>query len=136
MPVLRELILRPDTPLDADVKTMIAAQLDTAKSRLPRSGTDQATAAGCSYRELHSRRMRALTVARRHRFRAAELSPPFARRQPRTFPPEYSDLDVEIEPGDRTRQRPKTVERTVGCAVFLYLAAYAENLLFCRCGRG
>lgn len=33
-PVLRELILRPDTPLDADVKTMIAAQLDTAQGRL------------------------------------------------------------------------------------------------------
>jgi hypothetical protein len=33
VPVLRELILRPDTPLDADVKTMIAAQLDTAQSR-------------------------------------------------------------------------------------------------------
>jgi (p)ppGpp synthase/HD superfamily hydrolase len=34
VPVLRELILRPDTPLDADVKTMIAAQLDTAQGRL------------------------------------------------------------------------------------------------------
>lgn len=33
VPVLRELILRPDTPLDADVKTMIAAQLDTPKGR-------------------------------------------------------------------------------------------------------
>jgi (p)ppGpp synthase/HD superfamily hydrolase len=33
VPVLRELILRPDTPLDADVKTMIARQLDTAQSR-------------------------------------------------------------------------------------------------------
>jgi hypothetical protein len=33
MPVLRELILRPDTPLDAEVKTMIAAQLDTAQGR-------------------------------------------------------------------------------------------------------
>jgi hypothetical protein len=33
VPVLRELILRPDTPLDADVKTMIAAQLDTAQGR-------------------------------------------------------------------------------------------------------
>jgi len=33
VPVLRELILRPDTPLDADVKTMIAGQLDTAQGR-------------------------------------------------------------------------------------------------------
>jgi hypothetical protein len=33
VPVLRELILRPDTPLDADVKTMIAAQLDSAQGR-------------------------------------------------------------------------------------------------------
>ena len=29
MPALRELILRPDTPLEADVKDMIAGQLDT-----------------------------------------------------------------------------------------------------------
>jgi (p)ppGpp synthase/HD superfamily hydrolase len=33
VPVLRELILRPETPLDADVKTMIAGHLDTAQSR-------------------------------------------------------------------------------------------------------
>ena len=33
VPVLREFILRPDTPLDADVKTMIAGQLDTAQGR-------------------------------------------------------------------------------------------------------
>jgi len=33
VPVLRELILRPDTPLDADVKEHIAAQLDTAAGR-------------------------------------------------------------------------------------------------------
>jgi hypothetical protein len=33
VPVLRELILRPDTPLEADVKTMIAAQLDAAQGR-------------------------------------------------------------------------------------------------------
>jgi len=33
VPVLRELILRPDTPLDADVKDHIAAQLDSAAGR-------------------------------------------------------------------------------------------------------
>ena len=33
VPVLRELILRPDTPLAADVKDMIASQLDTAQER-------------------------------------------------------------------------------------------------------
>ncbi len=33
VPVLRELILRPDTPLDADVKEHIAAQLDRAAGR-------------------------------------------------------------------------------------------------------
>ncbi len=33
VPVLRELILRPDTPLDDDVKERIAAQLDSAASR-------------------------------------------------------------------------------------------------------
>jgi HD domain len=33
IPVLRELILRPDTPLDTDVKQHIAAQLDTTASR-------------------------------------------------------------------------------------------------------
>ena len=30
---LRALILRPDTPLDADVKDMIAGQLDAARER-------------------------------------------------------------------------------------------------------
>jgi hypothetical protein len=33
VPVLRELILRPDTPLDPDVKTRIIAQLDSAAGR-------------------------------------------------------------------------------------------------------
>jgi hypothetical protein len=33
VPVLRELILRPDTPLDADVKQMIVGQLDSAEHR-------------------------------------------------------------------------------------------------------
>ena len=32
-PALRELILRPDTPLETDVKDMIAAQFDTAQER-------------------------------------------------------------------------------------------------------
>ena len=34
VPVLRELILRPDTPLDLRVKQMIAGQLDNAEDRL------------------------------------------------------------------------------------------------------
>ena len=33
VPALRALILRPDTPLDADVKDMIAAQFDAARER-------------------------------------------------------------------------------------------------------
>ena len=33
VPVLRELILRPDTPLDSDVKHMIARQLYSAEDR-------------------------------------------------------------------------------------------------------
>jgi len=33
VPALRELILRPDTPLEADVKELIAGQLDTARER-------------------------------------------------------------------------------------------------------
>jgi hypothetical protein len=33
VPVLRELINRPDTPLDADVKEHITRQLNTAASR-------------------------------------------------------------------------------------------------------
>jgi hypothetical protein len=33
VPVLRELVLRPDTPLDPDVKDKIAAQLDDAEDR-------------------------------------------------------------------------------------------------------
>jgi hypothetical protein len=34
VPVLRELVLRPDTPLDQAVKDMIAGQLDNAETRL------------------------------------------------------------------------------------------------------
>jgi hypothetical protein len=33
VPVLRELILRTDTPLDSDVKQMIIGQLDSAEHR-------------------------------------------------------------------------------------------------------
>ncbi|HET9975456.1 MAG TPA: hypothetical protein VFQ68_44995 [Streptosporangiaceae bacterium] len=33
VPALRELIQRPDTPLDTDVKNMIARQLDVAQER-------------------------------------------------------------------------------------------------------
>ena len=33
VPALRELIVRPDTPLEADVKELIAGQLDTARER-------------------------------------------------------------------------------------------------------
>jgi hypothetical protein len=32
-PVLREFVLRPDTPLDRDVKLMIVGQLDNAEDR-------------------------------------------------------------------------------------------------------
>ena len=38
VPPLRELILRPDTPLDADIKDMIAAQLDAARGRFAAIG--------------------------------------------------------------------------------------------------
>jgi hypothetical protein len=38
VPALRALILRPDTPLDADVKDMIAAQLDAAQARFAAIG--------------------------------------------------------------------------------------------------
>ncbi len=38
VPALRELILRPDTPLETDVKDMIAAQLDTARERFAAIG--------------------------------------------------------------------------------------------------
>jgi hypothetical protein len=38
VPALRELILRPDTPLAADVKDMIAAQLDAAHERFAAIG--------------------------------------------------------------------------------------------------
>ena len=53
VPALRELILRPDTPLENNVKDMIAAQLDAALERLTvighgcdgESGTSQASGA-------------------------------------------------------------------------------------------
>ncbi len=38
VPTLRELILRPDTPLDADVKDLIAGQLDAARERFAAIG--------------------------------------------------------------------------------------------------
>ena len=38
VPALRALILRPDTPLEADVKDMIAAQLDDAQARFTAIG--------------------------------------------------------------------------------------------------
>lgn len=38
VPALRELVLRPDTPLDADVKDMVAAQLDAAQDRFTAIG--------------------------------------------------------------------------------------------------
>ncbi len=38
VPALRALILRPDTPLEADVKDMIAAQLDAAQERFATIG--------------------------------------------------------------------------------------------------
>ena len=38
VPALRELILRPDTPLEADVKDMIAGQLDAAQERFAAIG--------------------------------------------------------------------------------------------------
>jgi hypothetical protein len=53
VPALRELILRPDTPLENNVKDVIAAQLDAAQERLTvighgrdgESGTSQASGA-------------------------------------------------------------------------------------------
>ena len=38
VPALRELIARPDTPLEADVKDMIAGQLDAAQARFTAIG--------------------------------------------------------------------------------------------------
>ncbi len=40
VPALRELILRPDTPLEADVKDMIAGQLNAARERFAVIGRD------------------------------------------------------------------------------------------------
>jgi hypothetical protein len=38
VPALRALILRPDTPLENDVKDLIAAQLDAAQARFAAIG--------------------------------------------------------------------------------------------------
>lgn len=38
VPALRELILRPDTPLDTDVKGLVAGQLDAAQERFAAIG--------------------------------------------------------------------------------------------------
>ena len=48
MPALRELILRPDTPLDPDVKDMIAAQLDAAQARFTAIGHGRDRESGTS----------------------------------------------------------------------------------------
>ncbi len=40
VPALRELILRPDTPLETDVKDMIAGLLDAARERFAAIGRD------------------------------------------------------------------------------------------------
>ncbi len=45
---LRALILRPDTPLDADVKDMIAAQLDAAQERFAAIGHGRDPDSGAS----------------------------------------------------------------------------------------
>ena len=45
---LRELISRPDTPLAADVKDMIADQLDAARQRFAAIGNDQHSDSGVS----------------------------------------------------------------------------------------
>jgi hypothetical protein len=47
-PPLGELILRPDTPLDADVKDMIAAQLDAAQARFTAIGHGRDADSGTS----------------------------------------------------------------------------------------
>ena len=39
VPALREFIVRPDTPLEADVKDMIADQFDAARERFAAIGT-------------------------------------------------------------------------------------------------
>jgi hypothetical protein len=46
VPALRALILRPDTPLDADVKDMIVGQLDVARDRFAAIGRDGDSTAG------------------------------------------------------------------------------------------
>ena len=48
VPALRELILRPDTPLENNVKDMIAAQLDAALERLTVIGHDRDGDSGTS----------------------------------------------------------------------------------------
>jgi hypothetical protein len=48
VPALRELILRPDTPLEAGVKDMIAAQLNAAQERLTAIGHGRDRESGTS----------------------------------------------------------------------------------------
>jgi hypothetical protein len=48
VPALRELILRPDTPLETDVKDMIAGQLDTAQERFAAISDSQPDTCGTS----------------------------------------------------------------------------------------
>ena len=48
VPALRELIVRPDTPLEADVKDMIADQLDAAQARFTAIGQGREGESGAS----------------------------------------------------------------------------------------
>jgi hypothetical protein len=48
VPALRELILRPDTPLNADVKNMITGQLDSAQGRFAAIWRDHGGETGTS----------------------------------------------------------------------------------------
>jgi len=48
VPALRALILRPDTPLEADVKDLIAAQLDAAQGRFTAIGHGRGGESGTS----------------------------------------------------------------------------------------
>jgi hypothetical protein len=48
VPALRELILRPDTPLEADVKDMIAGKFDAARERFAAIGYGPPSTSGTS----------------------------------------------------------------------------------------
>jgi hypothetical protein len=91
VPPLRALILRPDTPLEADVKDLIARQLDAAQSGSPRSGPASSRPTGPAPPDSQPARAGPVPTPGQHGLASTRAHPPAA--APRTIltAPEEND---------------------------------------------